>query len=86
MFLWRILASPEIVDVFVVVVVDVFVVVVDVFVVVVVVGDVFVGVVLDILTACVGCGFVTNVLKALDVVDSFVVVWDFLAFVKMGKS
>ena len=76
-FLWRILASPEIVDVFVVVVVDVFVVVV---------GDVFVGVVLDILTACVGCGFVTNVLKALDVVDSVVVVWDFLAFVKMGKS
>ena len=69
------MASPEIIDVFVVVV-EVFVVVVYV----------FVGVVLDILTACVLCGFVTNVVKALIVVDSVFVVWDFLAFVKMGKS
>ena len=42
--------------------------------------------VLDIFTACVVCGFVTNVVKALDVVDSVVIVWEFLAFVKMEKS
>jgi hypothetical protein len=78
--LGRILASSERVDVFVsvvFVVLDVFVVVIDVFVDFV---DVCVGGLLDILTACVVCGVVTNVVKALDVVDSV------LAFVKMGKS
>ena len=75
MFSWKILASPEIIDVFVVevfvVVVEVFVVVVEVFVVVV---YVFVEVALDILTACVLYGFLTNVVKALIVVDSVFVV------------